>query len=76
VLLPADESVALREKLACELKGFTSTDALTTWAQRTLSERYPSYDAKKLSQCVDVCQACMRGTTVTCNTSCKLKGAS
>jgi hypothetical protein len=47
VLLPADESVALREKLACELKGFTSTDALTTWAHRTLSERYPSYDAKK-----------------------------
>jgi hypothetical protein len=41
-----------------------------------IAQRYPNYDAKQLSQCVDVCKACMRGTTVTCNTSCKLKGAS
>jgi hypothetical protein len=37
VLLPADESLALREKLICELKGFTSTDALTIWAQSILA---------------------------------------
>ena len=37
VLLPADESVSLREKLIFELKGFTDTDVLTAWAQRILS---------------------------------------
>jgi hypothetical protein len=37
VLLPADHSLALREKLISELEGFTDTDALTVWAQRILS---------------------------------------
>ena len=41
-----------------------------------VSQRYKDYDARKLSQCVDVCNACMNGNNVTCNTSCKLKGAS
>jgi len=37
ILLPADHSLALREKLISELKGFTDTDALTAWAQRILA---------------------------------------
>lgn len=41
-----------------------------------IAERYVSYDARQLGQCVDVCKACMKGSTVTCNTSCRLKGAS
>jgi hypothetical protein len=41
-----------------------------------IAQRYQAYDARKLGQCVDVCKACMNGTNVTCNTSCKLKGAS
>ena len=41
-----------------------------------IAQRYTDYDAKRLSQCVDVCEACMKGTVATCNTSCKLKGAS
>jgi hypothetical protein len=41
-----------------------------------IAKRYTDFDARKLSQCVDVCKACMNGNTVTCNTSCKLKGAS
>ena len=41
-----------------------------------IARRYQDYDARKLSQCVDVCKACMNGNNVTCNTSCKLKGAS
>jgi hypothetical protein len=41
-----------------------------------IAQRYTDFDAKKLSQCVDVCKACMNGTIATCNTSCKLKGAS
>jgi hypothetical protein len=41
-----------------------------------IAQRYSQFDARKLSQCVDVCKACMNGNTVTCNTSCKIKGAS
>ena len=41
-----------------------------------IAQRYTDYDAKRLSQCVDVCKACLKGTVATCNTSCKLKGAS
>jgi hypothetical protein len=41
-----------------------------------IAQRYKEFDARNFSQCVDVCEACMTGTTVTCTTSCKLKGAS
>ena len=41
-----------------------------------IAQRYSQFDAKKLSQCVDVCKACMKGSRATCNTSCWLKGAS
>jgi hypothetical protein len=41
-----------------------------------IAQRHKKFDAKNLSQCVDVCEACMTGTTATCNASCKLKGAS
>lgn len=41
-----------------------------------IAQRYASYDARQLNQCVDVCKACMKGNTVTCNTSCRLRGAS
>ncbi|MEH2568850.1 ERF family protein [Bradyrhizobium sp. AZCC 2289] len=36
VVLPADHSLALREKLISELKAFKESDALTIWAQRVL----------------------------------------
>ena len=41
-----------------------------------IAQRYNSYDARKLNQCLDVCKTCMNGNAVTCNTSCKLRGAS
>ena len=41
-----------------------------------IAKRHANYNPKQLSQCVDVCKACMKGNEVTCNTSCKLKGAS
>ena len=54
-----------------------SKEAEYTDQQRVcVAQRYHDFDARKLSQCVDVCKACMNGNTVTCNTSCKLKGAS
>ena len=54
-----------------------SKELETTPEQRLcIAARYSSYDAKQLSQCVDVCKVCMKGNTVTCNTSCRLRGAS
>ena len=38
-----------------------------------IAQRYSQFDARKLSQCVDVCKACMKGSTATCNMSCWLK---
>src|ERR1700737_3364271 len=39
------------------------------------TDLYPSYNAKVLDQCVDVCIRCNRGTTTPCPPSCTLKGA-
>jgi hypothetical protein len=36
---------------------------------------YSSYNPRDKNQCVAACKACDRGTTVTCSTSCSLKGA-
>jgi hypothetical protein len=36
---------------------------------------YPSYNPKDMAQCVAVCKKCDHGVTVTCTTSCTLKGA-
>jgi hypothetical protein len=41
-----------------------------------IARQYSNYNPKHLGQCVDVCKACMKGNVVTCNTSCKLRGAS
>jgi len=40
-----------------------------------IARLYKDYDAKQMSQCVNVCTSCMAGTTTTCTTSCNLKGA-
>lgn len=34
-----------------------------------------SYNPRDMNQCVNACRSCDRGTTVTCTTSCTLKGA-
>jgi len=41
-----------------------------------IAQHYGKFDPKDLNQCVAICKACMSGTTATCTTSCKLKGAS
>jgi hypothetical protein len=62
--------------LAIGLSSCSKEEGYTEQQRACIAQRYTNYDARQLSQCVDVCMACMRGTTVTCNTSCKLKGAS
>ena len=34
-----------------------------------------SYNPRDMNQCVAACKSCDRGTTVTCTTSCTLRGA-
>jgi hypothetical protein len=52
-----------------EQTGYTDTE------RKCIAQRYSAYDAKQLDQCVDVCRACLNGNVLTCNTSCKLRGA-
>ena len=69
-------AVSALTTLAVGVASCSKDDEYTDQQRACITRHYTNYDAKKLSQCVDVCMACMRGTTVTCNTSCKLKGAS
>ncbi len=41
----------------------------------TCPMRNYSYNPRDMNQCVNACRVCDRGTTVTCTTSCTLKGA-
>ncbi len=62
--------------LAIGLSSCSKEDGYTEQQRACIAQRYANYDARQLSQCMDVCKACMNGNTVTCSTSCKLKGAS
>jgi hypothetical protein len=62
--------------LAASLVACSQEPDYTPEQRACIAQRYSSYEPKQLVQCVDVCKACMRGNSVTCNTSCKLRGAS
>jgi hypothetical protein len=61
---------AMLAVVACSPEGAQS-DA----EQACASKLYPNYDVTRLDQCMNVCKSCRNGNTVTCSTSCKLKGA-
>lgn len=46
-----------------------------TGSTSTCPMRNHSYNPRDMKQCVNACKSCDRGTTVTCTTSCTLKGA-
>jgi hypothetical protein len=54
----------------------TPEDEQTEQQRICASRLYPNYNSKILDQCMNVCKSCRGGNTVTCSTSCKLKGAS
>jgi hypothetical protein len=56
---------------ACE----PEQDITGSTATACLARNYSSYNPRDINQCVSACKACDRGTTVTCTTSCTLKGA-
>jgi len=69
-------SLSVLTALAIGLASCSQEQAGYTEKERVcIAQHYKDYDAKRLSQCVDVCKACLSGTVATCNTSCKLKGA-
>ncbi|MFT4119791.1 hypothetical protein [Bradyrhizobium sp.] len=47
------------------------TGSTATCPMRT----YSTFNARDMNQCVSACKACDHGNTVTCTTSCTLKGA-
>jgi hypothetical protein len=69
-------SLVLLTALAAGLASCSQEVEYTDQQRSCIAQRYTNYDARQLNQCVDVCKACMRGNTVTCNTSCRLRGAS
>ena len=69
-------SLVLLTAVAAGLASCSQEVEYTDQQRSCIAQRYTNYDARQLSQCVDVCKACMRGNTVTCNTSCRLRGAS
>lgn len=56
--------------------GGCSPDPDTTGAiSSCVRDLFPSYNPKIMDQCVNACKKCDRGTTITCTTSCTLRGA-
>jgi hypothetical protein len=62
--------------LAAVLTSCSKEPEYTGEQSACIAKQYKNYDPKQLSQCVNVCKSCMKGNTATCNTSCKLNGAS
>jgi hypothetical protein len=62
--------------LAAGLAACSQEPDYTPEQRACIAQHYSTYDPKQLNQCVDVCRVCMKGNMVTCNTSCRLRGAS
>ncbi len=61
--------------LAAGLAACSQEPDYTPEQRSCIAQHYANYDARQLNQCVDVCRLCMRGNVLTCNTSCRLRGA-
>jgi hypothetical protein len=78
---PGERDVQLRRLvclmvLAAGLAACSREVDYTPEQRACIVQRYVSYDSKQLNQCLEVCKVCMKGNAVTCNTSCRLRGAS
>ena len=80
MILAPDEDRVMRRSLLVVIASLLlvacskEPEAGNTTGAICLAKR-PGYDPKNMKQCVDACIACENGTTVTCTTSCTLKGA-
>lgn len=55
--------------------GCVKDEELTAEQKACVAGLYPTYDPKVTEACVKVCKTCKKGNTVTCHTSCRLRGA-
>jgi hypothetical protein len=77
---PGERAVRLRRllwlmMLAAGLSACSQEPEYTPEQKLCIASHYAAYDPKLLNECVDVCRICMKGNVVTCNTSCRLRGA-
>lgn len=56
------------------LTGCSNEPEYTDQQRACIAKQHRNFDAKQMSQCVNVCKFCMGGNTTTCTTSCNLKG--
>lgn len=56
--------------------GCAKEEELTAEQKVCVAGLYPAYDPSRTEACVNVCKTCKKGNTVTCHTSCRLRGAS
>jgi hypothetical protein len=61
--------------LAAGLAACSREPDYTPEQRSCIAQHYANYDARHLDQCVDICRLCMKGNVLTCNTSCRLRGA-
>jgi hypothetical protein len=61
--------------LAMTLAACSPEAEVTDSTNKCVTELYPSYNSKRLDQCMDACLKCKRGNMATCSTSCTLNGA-
>ncbi len=57
------------------LIGCSKDDEFTPEQKLCVAQIYARYDPSLMEECVDACKKCKGGNTVTCTTSCKLRGA-
>jgi hypothetical protein len=69
------KSAAVLLLLVFAVQSCSQSDDVTGSTDGCATAIYPSYNPKAMDQCVDVCKKCQHGVTVTCTTSCTLKGA-
>jgi hypothetical protein len=75
-LVPTFRRSAVLMLLAVGLSACSQEVEYTPEQRSCIAQHYSSFDPKQINQCVDVCRVCMKGNVVTCNTSCRLRGAS
>ena len=61
--------------MALLVAGCSKSDGYSQQQRLCIAQKFPGYDSTKMDECVAACKACLNGNTITCTTSCTLKGA-
>ena len=69
------KSAAVLFLLVFAVPSCSQSDDVTGSTDGCATAIFPAYNPKAMDQCVEACKKCQHGVTVTCTTSCTLKGA-